>query len=177
MKDEFQLTARHESGHFCAFWHEGGRIRSTEIMSNGEGTTITSHPVWKLLSNNSWKHPVMRSWVMCATAGIAAELYFMCKLSCKKIPAFLHGDLEIAWRYMESNGWEPPNSYGYDDFFWDYGKGAKEFAVMWRPQIKLFADELSEKKFISGRDGSKFLESIWPEKLPKGVLRFWEHKK
>ncbi len=181
-KDDFLSTCIHESAHFCKNWFDGSILRSVEVLPDGEGTTITNHPIMKCLHKISWRHSVVKSFVSGILVGIASERYAKGKLADNNLNEYhkFHADIDLhlAKNFMKSCGWKKP-SIDYDDneFYRDFSQDAKLFSIIWRKEIKLFADELLKRRFISGYDAVRFLEKIWPKPLPEKAQPCHKHFK
>ena len=176
MKEQLRLAALHESGHVGKSFIDGAKISSVCINSDGTGEAISNHPIFKTLHLISWKNLAMVSFVSCQLAGPACELYAEGKLSTGSLPLHCYDDVETARHYMESRGWKPPSgNYTCNDFFRDYGGGAKYFAIAHSKEVSLLADELVKNKEMSGFECAKFLEGVF-KSLPPKALPHAEHK-
>ena len=118
----------------------------------------------------------MLDYVEFCVSGICAEQYYQGKLSESRV-GDLEDDISAAWNILELKGWRPPNiGYTENDFFRDHSNRAKMFVIRNWSKIKLLADEILDKRKMSGCEIAKFLEKIF-NSLPAKALRHYEHKK
>ena len=176
MPHDLRKYAVHEAGHCLFNYVNGCRLVSVSVSPDGmNNVTLINHPIFKRLHQISYTHILMKKWVGGLLAGPAAEMYLDNGLW-KELPHFLEDDVKVAMQSMQSRRWSPPNGYTCDQFFKEHGAWVRAFVISrWR-EISLLADELERKLQLSGAVCAKFLEEIWPEPLPAGVLRHWEHK-
>ena len=187
MPHDLRKYAVHEAGHCLFNYVNGCRLVSVSVSPDGmNNVTLINHPIFKRLHQISYTHILMKKWVGGLLAGPAAEMYLDNGLW-KELPSFLEDDICLAMQSMKSRGWSPPNGCTPGQFFKDYGCTSGQFFKDWGSwarcftisrwrEISLLADELERKLKLSGVECAKFLESIWPEPLPPGVLPWQEHK-
>jgi len=171
---EFYRTAIHEAGHACASWTEGCRLVHTKINESGEGETLTTHPVHKILHTIDWKNGTLKSFLNCLLVGPAAELFSDGKMG-REFPPHLDDDVLTAWQYVKSRGWRAPPDFTCADFFVYWGGPARLFVVSYNREIRLLANKLILQKKMSGQEVAIFLESIF-KTMPLKALKHDQHK-
>ena len=177
MPHDLRKYAVHESSHAIFHWVNSGRLISVTISRDGlNNTTLLNHPVFKVLHKISFDHAALKSWVTGLLAGVAGEMHLTNELW-QEVPTFLEDDIRLAMQAMKSRGWIPPIGYTCNQFFKNFGYWARVFTVSRWPEIMLLADLLESKLQLSGKDCARFLEEIWPESLPAGILPWDQHGK
>lgn len=169
--------AIHEAGHCVAYYLARSRISYCEI-SREDGTTVVNHPLMRHLHKIRWPHAILKSFVDCALAGHAANLYDDCNVKSHSRPADSDSDdVAIAMSMMKTCGWIPPTTgYSEADFFRNFSSGAKILCTGNWSKVQALANELEKKKKMSGQAVARLLETKF-DPLPTGVLRWWKHKK
>lgn len=148
-------TSIHEASHALGFWYFGGLIEG--VWCQGKENLVRGHHAGRF----SGGQDRVDEMILILLAGPCAALKLFdnpWSIDCYRLE-----EVEDCIELLEFRGWKLPKGMTTSIFWACYSPPARAFVddpVHWQMIVAL-ADELSRKKYMSGKAVAYFLESQW----------------
>jgi hypothetical protein len=175
-KKQMRLAGFHEAGHCIAGWIRGQRLSFVEIDNYGHGQIVGNEPILKDLGGISYQSETTRACVRALMAGPCSQLYEDNKLFAGLYQKDFKDDVDQAMKFMVCQGWES-EGYTREKFFLEFSRSAKFFVISYFREIRKLAQELIQKKYLTGQEAVKLIQDVWTDNLPPLALPLAAHKR